>query len=269
VSYQDNTPFPAYGSVKAVSQGAKWTFSSLTMDMVDGTSLNPAPAAIPPGTCALTPEGYAITVPSSPQAGIYPITAAVGPSGYFVLDLGQGRTLVSASYGEFALAGMVQPSSQLDTTSIVAGKYLGFVFVPLANFLSWFGSTVNLGATTAPVAFGQVAASGTVMTGGGYANDDVAQTPAADISLDLGQQDPQNNGLYKSVTVIIADPTGSCVSRPYGGTDAQGNPTCIFPGVAVVGNPENKYAIFVTVDDKRAQTFTVSPTALEFFLYQQ
>jgi hypothetical protein len=108
------------------------------------------------------------------------------------------------------------------------------------------------------------------MTGGVYPNDDETKTAPSNITIDLGQQDSKNNGLFKSVTVTIPDLVGACISRPYGSKDANGNPTCVFPGVAVVGNPNNKYAVFVTADDKRGASFNYAgDTAIEFFLYQQ
>jgi hypothetical protein len=262
----DTSLYPAYGSVQISAQGAKWNFANLTTYTVDGTSLNPS--AISAGTCAYTQVGYAITVPTSQQTGNVPITAAVSPSGIFMIDLGQ-NTHTHTGIRQFGLVGVARPSAPLNTGSLVAGKYLGFEYVPLENSLISIQSPVSLGATTAPVAFGQTAGSGTVMTGGAYPNDDVTQAPPSNISIDLGAQDAQNNGLYKSVTVTIPDPAGACVSHPYGGTDANSNPTCIFPGVAVAGNPNNKYALFVTADDKRALAFTYTQTPIEFFLYQQ
>ncbi len=87
------------------------------------------------------------------------------------------------------------------------------------------------------------------MTGGGYANDDVTQTPATNITLNLGQQDSANNGLYKSVTVIVPDTYKDCIGQTFGGADNSGNPTCTFSGVAVAGSVAGKFVIFVSVND--------------------
>ena len=115
------------------------------------------------------------------------------------------------------------------------------------------------------------------MTGGGYKADDVTQTPATNITIDLGAQDAQN-GLYKSVTVTVPDTYGDCVQQTYGGKDVNGNPTCIFHGEAVIGNPNGKYAIFITVADLgvqhqpvlQGQQGKMTPfAAMDFFLYQQ
>jgi hypothetical protein len=158
----------------------------------------------------------------------------------------------------------------LNTSDIVSGKYIGFQYVPMQGDFNFFANPVSLGSVTSPVAFGPTAGSGTVMTGGVYPNDDATKTAPSNITIDLGQQDSKNNGLFKSVTVTIPDLVGACISRPYGSKDANGNPTCVFPGVAVVGNPNNKYAVFVTADDKRGASFNYAgDTAIEFFLYQQ
>ncbi len=85
------------------------------------------------------------------------------------------------------------------------------------------------------------------MTGGVFANDDPAQAAASDLTLDLGAEDASNNGLFPAVRLTTPDPQQMCAGRPYGGTDAAGNPTCVLQGVAVAGNPGGKYALFVTV----------------------
>jgi hypothetical protein len=264
----DNPVLPAYGSIQASAQGTAWSFSNFSEYAADGTSLSPA--AIPSGTCAYTPAGYVVSIPSTSTATVdSPFTVAVGPTGYFMADLGQNG-FNPESGSSLGLAGTVQPSSKLSTSDVAAGKYAGFQYVPFEADLSYSGSGVNLGSVTSPVAFGQTAGSGTTMTGGVYPNDDVTQTPPSNITINLGQQDSQNNGLYKSVTVTIPDQAGACIARPYGSKDANGNPTCVFPGAAVVGNPGGKYALFVTANDERPLTFGYAgTTAIEFFLYQQ
>jgi hypothetical protein len=257
--------YAAYGSIQATAQGTAWSFSSFNEYAVDGTSLSPA--QIPSGACVYTAEGYAVNIPiSDPQNYDIPFTVAVGPTGFFIADLGQNGFSSQSTAG---LVGTVKPSSQVSTSDIVAGKYAGFQYLPIQAELNAFGSPISLGSVTSPVAFGQTAGSGTTIVGGVYPNDDVSQTPPRNITIDLGQQDSQNNGLFKSVTVTIPDLAGSCISRPDGGTDANGNPTCIFPGVAVVGNPGGKYAVYVAADDKRAATFSDPSMPIEFFLYQQ
>jgi hypothetical protein len=266
--YMSTSASPAYGSIQASAQGTAWSFSNFNEYTVGGTSLSPA--AMPSGTCAYTPTGYVVSIPSSnAAAGDSPFTVAVGPTGYFMADLGQNG-LNPVSGGAYGFAGTVRPSSQLTTSDVVAGKYIGFQYVSFQATLNYLGSPISLGSVTSPMAFGQTAGSGTTMTGGVYPNDDVTQPPPSNITINLGQQDSQNNGLYKSVTVTIPDPTGACVARPYGSKDANGNPICVFAGVAVVGNPGGKYAVFVTANDERPLSLSYPATsALEYFLYQQ
>jgi hypothetical protein len=262
-----NTPgYPAYGSIQATAQGTAWSFSNFNEYALDGTSQSPA--QIPSGACVYTEEGYVVNIPISDKPNYdIPYTVAVGPTGFFMADLGQNgfRTTGTA----VGLVGTVKPSSQVSTSDIVAGKYIGFQYQPLqARFVAG-GQTYNLGSVTSPVVFGQTAGSGTVMTGGVYPNDNVKQTAPSNITIDLGQQDSANNGLFKSVTVTIPDTAGACISRPFGGKDANGNPTCIVHGVAVVGNPGGKYAVYVAVNDERAAPLNSIPAPIEFFLYQQ
>ena len=116
----------------------------------------------------------------------------------------------------------------------------------------------------------RVPGSGTAVTGGAYPNDDVTQTPLSNITIDLGQQDASTNGLYTGVTVTVPDTYSACATTSFGGTDANGNPTCIFHGDAIVGQPNGKYVVFVTVNDvSLAISHYTADAALDFFLYQQ
>jgi hypothetical protein len=47
------------------------------------------------------------------------------------------------------------------------------------------------------------------------------------------------------------------------GTDSQGNPTCTLPAVAVSGNPENKFAIFLITQD------LVNQSPMVIYLFQE
>lgn len=273
----DSTVYGSYGSLQMTSSGTTWSFSNYGLFTVDGTALNPA--QLPSGSCGTTKDGYAISVLPSKETKNLPLTIATGPSGLFVLDQGQAVLVQGANNsfaptapdatGPFGLAGVIMPVSALNTSDVAAAKYAGFKFDTLSSSLISTGLFNSSTPVSAPVAFGQAAASGTAMMGGEFPNDDVTKAPAANIKIDFGPQDTHQNGLYKSVTVTIPDPQNACVARAYGGTDGQGNPTCTLHGVAVVGNPEGKYAVFMTLSDSRALAFGLAPTALEFFLYQQ
>jgi hypothetical protein len=269
----DKNTHVAYGSVQLSSTGTIWSFNNLSMYTFAGASLSPT--ALPTGNCGFTQLGYVVNTPPSAATGNFSLTTAVSPSGYFVMDQGQGEPANqsvlnvvgggSGSFsptGPFGLVGVERPSKQLDTGSIVAGKYLGFEYDDIDVTLARAG--------TLPVSVGTVAGSGTVMTGGSYPNDDATQTPFTNITIDLGQQDANDNGLYTGVTVTVPDTYSACATTTFGGTDANGNPTCIFHGAAVAGNPNGKFAIFVTVNDvSQAISHYTPDAALSFFLYQQ
>ncbi|HEX3437461.1 MAG TPA: hypothetical protein VHT24_11895 [Pseudacidobacterium sp.] len=258
-------PYASYGSIQASSDGSTWKFSNLQMFTPDGTSLNPpAPST---GLCSYTTEGYVATILPGKETQSLPWTVVVGPSGYMVIDQGQGNgpseqppQVSNASIGPFGLVGFPQPSSQIDTNALVSGNYIGFTYESYADAV---GRPV-----TQPVAFSR--GTGTVATGGLYTNDDVTQTPPDNLTMDLGPEDSQTNGLYKSVTVTMPDLYNSCVNQSYGGTDANGNPTCIAHGVAIAGLVEGKYVLYVALKDRSLETKGLVGTAeLEYFLYQQ
>jgi hypothetical protein len=228
----------------------------------DGTDLQPT--ALPNGACGATQGGYAVAIARGTATSGYPVTAQVSSSGYFILNQGQGTPGTyfgtPTATGAYGLVGVAQPSSQLSTSDLVVAKYAGFEYDPIWDQLGLPG--------TLPVLFS--GGSGTTLTGGAYPNDDLTQTPATNVTIDIGAQDSSNNGFYKSVTVTVPDTYKGCVKQTYGGTDASENPTCIFTGFAVAGNPNGKFVLFVTVNDLSEQNRGLNPhAALNFFLYQQ
>jgi hypothetical protein len=289
------TPNPAdpvnhvvYGSVQAQSSGLNWTFSKLSMFAFDGTDLKPT--QLPAGECGETPEGYAINIARSTATNNLPVTAQIGPTGFFLIDQGQGDpSLFGAGSnglpipispgptGPLGLIGVQQPSSQLSTSAVVGAGYMGFEYDPINDTLGedqlgqLGDGTVTIHGTL-PVAFAG-GGSGTAMTGNSFLNDDVAMPDTSAngaISIDLGSQDSQN-GLYKNVTVQVPDTYQTCAFTPFGVQDTNGNWfACKYTGVAVVGNPNGKYAIFISVNELGQTTRSNSPyAALEFFLFQQ
>jgi hypothetical protein len=239
---------PGYGSVSAntSADGSTWQFGGMSL-------LGPPPAYVASGphpgsqvtgypntfsgTCSSNNGQVSISIPamnSTPAA-----TFLVGPTGFIMED--QSVPNPPANYQPAAsMFGVVQPSAPLVTANIVTGKYLGFMYTP------------NLpgGVHTQMIGFGQtISGSGTSMTGGTWLNNDLTQLQNTDMVLNLGTQDSTNNGLYTSATLTMADPTYLC-SRNSGlsGLDANGFPTCTFDAVAIAGNPENKFAIFVSAE---------------------
>lgn len=266
---RDLTPHVAYGSVQVnPSAGGAWSFSSLNMYKLGGDSLSPTP--LPGGTCASTKEGFVIAVPQSSVAGeTLPtqVTVGISPSGLLVVDQGQNNGYASRQSpgptGPMGLLGVIQPTTALNVADIVSKKYAGFeaeAYGPLGTIAAVFGTTPG---------------SGTSITGGGFPNDDVTQTPATDTTFDLGSQSAQTPGLFTSVTLTRPDSFSLCAGTPSGGTDAQGKPTCVFHGAAVAGQVAGKYVILANISDPtlaaiQVQGFATTPlTVLNLLLYQQ
>lgn len=231
----------AYGTLQAITNGNTWSFPNLQQFTVAGASTNPP--VMPMGTCGHTQEGDVISIP--PQGTTPPNDAAttiiIGPSGFFVEDLSTGNNSMRGYPG---LVGVIQPSAALDTNAVQGGTYLGFRFEP------------NLSVPkTQAVAFAAATAPAVGLTGGVYPSDSLNNTPLTDTNINLGPQDPASNGLYKSATITIPG-TAAC-----GGTGG----SCVLPAVAVVGNPENKFAIFL-IAQNRAST-PASPIGI--YLLQQ
>src|SRR5579872_4768262 len=246
---------PAYGSfqvnsVQPTSTGSTWNFSSLTEFTLakaqsQGTTL-------PAGICAQSAVGEVVSIPPSITTG-NTTTVAVGPSGFLIMNNGQNTS---------GAVGLIQPSSAVDTTSLLSANYLGFISepaipiplsgVPTANQIAFFGCA-NSGCK----------ASGSSLVGGAFPNDDPTQPANTNITINLGAQNATNNGLFDSATVTIPDPTSACMAPGIPGTDSQGNPTCTLPAVAVSGNPENKFAIFLITQD------LVNQSPMVIYLFQE
>ena len=242
-----------YGRVKVSTSQSAWTFSGFDLFGIDGTDQKPA--ALSDGVCAQSAEGYVTTSPTTINKTSVVYTTAIGAGGFFIMD----RDVAS---NQSPLVGMLVPTAPLNTVALAAATYLGFEY-------DSFGKTPQTAHTdvvTQPVQFAGGTGGGTKIVGGVFPQGDATQTPLSNLTLDMGTQDPGNNGLYPSVVATLPDPTQACVGRAYGGTDSSGNATCIFPGVAVADNPGGKYALFVTINnpiDSRGSS------TIQFLLYQK
>jgi hypothetical protein len=269
-------PTLGYGSIVAStdSSGKSWQFQDLQGNIVSG----PASFA---GTCNTTGSSTAIqlsgktllndlwppndTIETNPPTGTQS-KIWIGPSGFFVADQSKPK---SASPAGASVAGVAEPSSPLTTSDLASHQYLGFLYQPAT--IPYGGVNPGL-AVTSPIAFGQVASSGTTMTGGEFSNDDVTQTPNSDITVNLGKQDSTFNGLYTAVSITVLDPAQNCANytgageKATSGINAQGYFTCTFAGVAVAGNPEGKYALFLTSYNWAAQ---LGGAPMQMYLFQQ
>ncbi len=171
----------------------------------------------------LAPGSCSNSLITVPPSATVPVTTTVAIGPSGIFVADKGS-------GIMGQAGVIQPSFPLNTANVVAAGYLGFWSEP--------GAAVR----TQIVAFG--GGSGTSMPGGAFPNDDPTQPHATNMTIDLGAQDAATNGLYRAASVTIG-----------------ANPP--FPAVAVVGNPENKFVIFLIAQD------VVSSHPMALYLFQQ
>ena len=246
----------AYGSlqvnsVQPTSSGSTWNFTNLAQFTLAKTQSKSA-TTLSDGICAQSGVGAVVSIPPSSATG-NTITVAVGPSGFLIINNGPNTA---------GAVGLIQPTSALNTNSVLKANYLGFISepaipiplsgVPTANQVAFFGCSKS-GCKT----------SGTSLVGGAFPNDDPTQPANTNITIDLGTQNATNNGLFDSATVTIPDPSSACTAPGLAGQDSQGNPTCTLPAVVVAGNPENKFAIFLIAQD------VVNQSPLSIFLFQE
>ena len=255
----------AYGTVKVSAGGTAWNFSNFTQFTLENSVQPTVP--LPTGMCSSNTAGGLVTIPPSPPGSIS-ATLAVGPSGIFVAD----QFLSTASGTLSGAAGVIQPSTSLHVSSVVSGSYLGFIYEP--NVIGDPNCSTDCVAPTQMAAFSgsattcQTLPSSSGMCGGAFFNDSLGNVKQAstDTTIELGTEDSSNFGLYKSARVTIPNPAGSpgsCKAPGISGTDSQNNPTCTLPAIAVVGNPEDKFAIFLIAQD------AVNNSPMVIYLFQQ
>ena len=199
------------------SSGNTWSFSNLTQFTLAKTQ-SQSGATLSDGICAQSAVGTVVSIPAASATG-NAITVAVGPSGFLVLNNGQNSS---------GAVGLIQPSTALNTSSLLSANYLGFISepaipiplsgVPTANQIAFFGCP----SSGCP-------ASGNSLVGGAFPNDDPTQPANTNITINLGTQNATNNGLFDSATVTIPDPVGVCTAPGVAGKVSQGNPTCTLP----------------------------------------
>jgi hypothetical protein len=268
-------PTVGYGSITASTDttGAAWQFGDMEGNVVAGPTSFTGTCSTANGEAAVNFTGQksvlndiVVAAPTSTtQSSIW-----VGPSGFFVAD--QSDPAASSPTGG-SVAGVVEPTSALTTTDLASQTYLGFLYEPATT--GGHSGSMPAPTYTSPIGFGQVvASSGTTMTGGVYPNDDVTQTPNSDTIINLGTQDATYNGLYPSVSITVLDPAQNCANytgptgsdTPTPGINAEGYATCTFSGVAVAGNPEGKYALFISSYNWAAQ---LGGVPMQIYLFQQ
>jgi hypothetical protein len=246
----------AYGSFQVSSapptgSGNTWNFSNLTEFTLAKTQ-SPEGRTLSDGTCGESAVGTVVSIPPNSTTS-NATTVAVGPSGFVIMNNGPNTA---------GAVGLIQPSIALNAGSLSRANYLGFISepaiptpltgVPTANQVAFFGCP-NSGC----------AGSGGGLVGGAFPNDDPTQPANTNVTINFGAQNATNNGLFDSSTVTISDPNSACTAPGVAGKDLQGNPTCILPAAAVVGNPENKFAVFLIAQD------VVNQSPMAIYLFQE
>jgi hypothetical protein len=288
-------PLLGYGSVVAStdSSGKEWSFENL-----QGGAW-PSPAAgsgNPPGNIVAGPDSFTgqcgtvkgqttialsgtsvlnnfwapnqlfTPIPTTAQSNIW-----IGPSGFFAAD--QSDPSQNTPTGA-SVAGMAQPTSPLSTSAVTGGQYLGVLYEAGNNPQNYGNSAPASSALTVPVGFGQVVPGGATTLVGGMFPNGVTGPPNTDTVINLGKQDPTLNGLYPAALITVLDPAQNCANFAYfslsgvvtSGLDAQGYINCTFPAVAVAGNLDGKFAIFVNSYNWAVQYGGVP---MQFYLFQQ
>ena len=265
----------AYGSADISTSGSTVTFANINQNILPsegGGTPTDAPSSSVTGACSTTVYGETVAVPANPTetsttspGGTTSYSTApqamlgIGPSGLLVEDNGtSGHS--SAPFYENVLGagtgaiGLLKPSSAVDTSSLVSAQYQGFFYgggsynSARSTSLNWSSLPVSFGFPSLPSTCTAVApqtstmlyggdftgnnpAASTVQSGGGFGN--------CDFAIDLGAQDASTNGLYPAATVYVgsgfaANTTGKSYS---------------FPAVAIAGQLNGKFAIFLIGED--------------------
>jgi hypothetical protein len=239
----------AYGNVQVSTNGNTWNFSNFSQYLLNSSS-QPG-STLAPGTCATVSGNTSVTIPPTAPATTS-ASAVVGPSGFFVAN----QLITDPSSGtQFGAVGVIQPSSSLDTSAVRNANYYGFMYQPTVS--PGCIGTICL-APTQMVTFTNSACPNGVKPSpsaicGGVYQQDVLSAPQVYLLMDLGNEDQTQFGLYKSASIQIPDPNKTCSLSG----------ACTLPSVAVVGNPEGKFAIFLIAQD------TVNNSPLLICLFQQ
>jgi hypothetical protein len=269
----------AYGSADISSSGTTVTFDNIkqytlpaTVGGASGTPANPAVSPVT-GVCSSTFYGNTVSVPSelivtdpgSSQTVPAQSIIGIGPSGLLVESNTPGasgssgasqlyQNVLGAGTGAI---GLPKPSSAVDTSALVAAQYLGF-FYGSGSYGGSGGSNgcgsgsngpstcvASFGFATQPSNCKSVATqTSTMIYGGDFPSNNPGSasmqknggySTRCDIAVDLGTEDPNNNGLYPAAKIYV-------------GTAYAGNTAGVkysFPAVAIAGQLNGKYAIFV------------------------
>ena len=265
-----------YGTVGISSQGSAVTFSN--QPFLVGSL--PQAAATATGGCSQTVYGAVTAYPlnSFGSSGPLPELIGISSSGLLVSNFNPTFGGVGAFGGGTGVLGVAEPASALSVNSVISAQYNGFVFSPsnpvkqangydITVLASSFGNhaamsqacsalQASLTANNSQGGPVPVLPSANSIYGGefltvsaaGSVNDPTGASGSenCDVVIDLGTQDPSNNGSFPNATVFIGSnfPPFSA-SNPW---RCVGGGVCAisFPAAAIVGQAQGQYVIFVT-----------------------
>lgn len=262
----DPTSETAYGTVDISSTGETVTFQNIhqyTLPSVGGTGAPAFPSASSvSGLCGSTllgnivkvPGQLIITNPGNGQSTPYQASIGIGASnGLLVEDNNNSDSGTSATGLTYenvlgagtGAVGLPQPSSPLSTGDVIGAQYQGFIYAAgVFNSNSWSSHLASFGFANVPARCAALTpATGTLIYGGDFTNDDPSTSPNGygncDFAIDLGAQSPSSNGLYPNATIWVgagysANSTGATYS---------------FPAVAIAGQVGSKFALFLIAVD--------------------
>jgi hypothetical protein len=179
--------------------------------------------------------------------------------------------------GGTGVIGVAEPSSQVSVSSVISAHYNGFIFSPSNTVKQAYGYDITVlasafgnntatsqacsalqtslaanngqGAGTVPVLPSPNSIYGgefLVASGSGLVNDPTGAQGSedCDVVIDLGSQDPNNNGFFPNATIFVGSnfPPFS-VANPW--TCDGGVCAVSFPAAAVVGQVQGSYVIFI------------------------
>jgi hypothetical protein len=267
----DPTQETVFGSVDVGGSGSSVTFSNIQQFALPSfPTVTPGPPATTvtspqSGTCSSTYYGNTTAVPANlsvtnpgPNSAAPPVAlVGIGPTGLLVESNAANGEASAPPYFQDLLGagtgaiGLPKPSSAVSTSTLVGAQYLGFFYGTGSyggNSFNGMGPSTlvaSFGFAASPVGCNTVAAqTATMIYGGDFAGNNPGSPgaqanggfPQCDMAIDLGVEDPNNNGLYPAATVYV-------------GAFYEGNQTAAnysFPAVAIAGQLGDKYAIFLT-----------------------
>ncbi len=267
----------AYGIVSIKGKGSSIKFSGIEQYKVSGKKLmsykdltdSPAAIAATTGACSSTfYGGNTVSVPGSltianPGAGetITPVAlVGVGSSGLLVESNGNGQLsgITNASsatvFQPFLGAGtgaigLPEPPNPIDTSALGGAQYLGFIYgsgryTGSYSTTGWSSTVASFGFSSTPSSCADVAdESDDIIYGGDFPNNNPSGTAAqanggfgnCDLAIKLGTQDSGTRGLFRNAQVWVGkNYPANTLGKEYS-----------FPAIAIAGELDGKYAIFL------------------------